>query len=72
MTTRIFVRAAMPDDQRERWVQHLLAFDRENPGCRFEVFVEGPEEPMADIIKRLTVEPGLTFTDVFRRPKQQD
>lgn len=72
MTTKIYVRALMRDDLQEKWLQHLRDFDTANPGCHFDVGVDGPDEPMADMIKRLQVEPGLTFTHLFKRAKWED
>ena len=69
MTTTIFTRAHVPDGLSQKWLQHLRDFDTANPGCHFEVGIDGPEEPVATMVKRMTVEPGLTFTKIFERAK---
>ena len=69
MTTIIFTRAHLPDGLSQKWLQHLRDFDAAHPGCHFEVGVDGPEEPFAELIRKLTVEPGLTWTKIFERAK---
>ena len=62
----------MRDDLQQAWLQHLRDFDTKHPGCHFDVGIDGPEEPMADMLRRLQVEPGLTFTELFKRAKWDD
>jgi hypothetical protein len=69
MNVKIFTCAHVPESLQQKWLQHLRDFDAANPGCHFEVGVDGPEETVATMIKRLTVEPGLTFTKIFERAK---
>ena len=69
MNVTIFTRATVPEKLQQKWLQHLRDFDSANPGCHFEVGIDGPDEPFADVIKRLTVEPGLNFTKIFGRAK---
>ena len=69
MNVTIFTRATVPEKLQQQWLQHLRDFDTANPGCHFEVGIDGPDEPFADVIKRLTVEPGLNFTKIFGRAK---
>ena len=69
MNVTIFTRATVPEELQQKWLQHLRDFDTANPGCHFDVGVEGPEEPFADMLKRLHVEPGLTFTKLYERAK---
>lgn len=63
----IFTRAHVPADLQQAWLQHLRDFDTAHPGCHFEVSIDGPEEPFADMIKKVTITPGLTFAQFFRR-----
>jgi hypothetical protein len=67
--TVIYTRATMSANLQQKWLQHLRDFDAANPGCHFEVGIDGPEEPFAEVVKRLTIEPGLTFTKIFGRAK---
>lgn len=69
MTTKIFTVAHVPHHLQQAWLQHLRDFDAAHPGCHFEVGIDGPEETIADMIKLLTIEPGLTFTRIFDRAK---
>ena len=69
MNVTIFTRATVPEELQQKWLQHLRDFDTANPGCHFEVGIDGPDEPFATMIKRLTVEPGLNFTKIFDRAK---
>jgi hypothetical protein len=67
--TIIYTRAHVPPELQQAWLQHLRDFDSAHPGCHFEVGVDGPEEPFADMIKKLTIEPHLNFTKIFERAK---
>jgi hypothetical protein len=69
MNVKIFTVAHVPEALQQKWLQHLRDFDTANPGCHFEVGIDGPDEPMATMLKRLTVEPGLNFTKIFERAK---
>ena len=67
--TKIFTVAHLPVDMTQKWLQHLRDFDTANPGCHFEVGVDGPDAPVADMIRMLRVSPTLTFTKIFERTK---
>ena len=67
--SKIFTVAHVPPELEQKWLQHLRDFDSANPGCHFEVGVDGPEETVATMVKRLRVEPGLTFSKIFERAK---
>ena len=69
MNVKIFTRATMPEALQQKWLQHLRDFDTANPDCHFDVGIDGPDEPFADMLKRLHVEPGLTFTKMYERAK---
>jgi hypothetical protein len=69
MNVTIFTRATMPENLQQKWLQHLRDFDTANPECHFDVGIDGPDEPMADMLKRVHVEPGLTFTKMYARAK---
>lgn len=71
MMSKIFTCAHLPPQLEQQWLQHLRDFDNTHPGCHFEVWVESPEVSMADAIKMLKVEPGLTFTKIFERAKSE-
>lgn len=67
---KIFTIAHVPDDLHQAWLQHLRDFDIAHPGCHFEVAGDAPEASLAEMIEQLRVEPGLTFTKIFRRERQ--
>jgi hypothetical protein len=67
MLVKIFTCAHVPESLQQKWLQHLRDFDGAHPGCHFEVGIDGPDEPMADMLKMLQVEPGLTFTKIYDR-----
>ena len=69
MNVTIFTRASVPESLQQKWLQHLRDFDTANPGCHFDVGIDGPEESFADLLKRVHVEPGLTFTKLYERAK---
>ena len=69
MKVKIFTVAHVPDELQQPWLQHLRDFDSAHPGCHFEVGIDGPEESSADMIKRIQVELGLTFTTILARTK---
>jgi hypothetical protein len=65
MTVKVFTIAHLPEELRPAWLQHLRDFDIAHPGCHFDVAMDAPETPLADMIRLLQVEPGLTFTQLF-------
>lgn len=69
MIVKIFTCAHVPENLQQKWLQHLRDFDFENPGCHFEVGVDGPDASIADMIKLLRVEPGPTFTKIYDRAR---
>jgi hypothetical protein len=69
MTVKIFTVAHVPDELQNAWLQHLRDFDTAHPGCHFEVGIDAPDEPMADLLDRIRVEPELSFTQIFGRAK---
>jgi hypothetical protein len=69
MTTKIFTCTHVPDALAQKWLQHLRDFDTANPGCHFEVGIDGPDATTAEMVRMLHVEPGLTFTKIFQRAK---
>jgi hypothetical protein len=69
MTVKIFTVAHVPEELQQAWLQHLRDFDTAHPGCHFEVGVDGPDMPLADMVRLVQVEPGLTFTQIFERTK---
>lgn len=69
MKIKIFTQAHVPAGLTQAWLQHLRDFDTANPGCHFEIGIDGPDEGMATMINRLRINPGLTFTTIFERTK---
>lgn len=67
MMMKIFTVAYIPEALSKAWLQHLRDFDTANPGCHFEVMAEAPDASLAEMLQRLQVEPGLTFTAILER-----
>ncbi len=51
---KVFIRATIPPELQQKWLQHVRDFDAANPGCHFEVMVDAK----------------LTFSQIFERKKQ--
>ncbi len=66
---KVFTRAHIPPELEQKWLQHIRDFDVENPGCHFEVMIDAPDQPLAEMVERLQVEPKLTFSQIFERNK---
>jgi len=66
---KVFIRAHIPPELQQKWLQHVRDFDVANPGCHFEVMADAPDEPISEMLERLQVEPKLTFTKIFERDK---
>lgn len=69
MANEVFIRASVPDDLRQQWLQHLRDFDTAHPGCHFEIMADCPDMPMTQVIESLRVNPGFKFSDFFPRSK---
>ena len=69
MNVKIFTVAHVPQALQQKWLQHLRDFDVANPGCHFEIGIDGPDEPVASMVERIAIEPALTFTKIFDRTK---
>jgi hypothetical protein len=66
--TKVFLRATLPPELLQPFLQHIRDFDAAHPGCRFQVCADaGTDESMADMVERLRVDPALTFTKIFNR-----
>jgi hypothetical protein len=63
----VFAVAHMPEALMQAWLQHLRDFDTAHPDCHFEVAVDMPKKPLAQMIQELRVNPELTFTQIFKR-----
>ncbi len=66
---KVFIRAHIPPELQQKWLQHVRDFDVTNPGCHFEVIAEAPDVSLFEMMERLRVEPELTFTQIFERKK---
>jgi hypothetical protein len=69
MNVKLFTVAHVPEALQQKWLQHLRDFDIANPGCHFQVAIEGPEVDFADAMKLVTVNPKLNFTKIWSRAK---
>jgi len=71
MTIKIFTIAHVPHQLMQQWLQHLRDFDTANPGCHFEVCIDGPPDAtMQEMVQELQVTPNLTFQQIFERKRQ--
>ena len=68
-TVKVFTIAHVPADLRQAWLQHLRDFDAAHPGCFFEVAADCPELSVREMIVELSVNPELSFTQIFERKK---
>lgn len=64
---KLFIRAHVPLDQANSFLQHIRNFDTAHPGSRFEIGVDAPDLTMADAVEMLQVNPGLTFTKLYNK-----
>jgi hypothetical protein len=68
---KIFTIAHLPEELVQAWLQHLRDFDVAHPDCHFEVAMDGPpDESLVEMVEKLTVNPELTFTQIFERHKR--
>jgi hypothetical protein len=66
--TKIFTIAHVPPELERAWLQHLRDFDVAHPDCHFQVMVDGPPDAtFEEIMEKIRIEPGLTFTEMFKR-----
>jgi hypothetical protein len=61
--------ADVPDELANAWLQHLRNFDTAHPGCHFQVLADAPAMPFADVVKAMTIDPGLDLMDILVRGK---
>ena len=68
MTKRItiFTRAIVAAEHAHAWLQHLRDFDVAHPDSHFEVLVDAPDAPLAEVIGFLRVSPELPTRAVIR------
>jgi hypothetical protein len=71
MTAKIFTCAHVPEALVQAWLQHLRDFDSLHPDCHFEVWTETPDVSIADALRMVRIEPGLTFTKIFDRARRK-
>jgi hypothetical protein len=64
---KIFTIAHIPPALQQAWLQHLRDFDTAHPNCHFEVGIDAPDVPFNQVLQELTLNPRLTFTQVFDR-----
>lgn len=64
---KIFTVADVNEKLTTDWLQHLRNFDTEHPGCHFEVMGDAPDRSLSEIVEMMTINPNLSFTEVFER-----
>lgn len=62
-----FIRAQIPPELIQEWLQYVRDFDTKHPGCHFEVCADMPDMPIRQMVDILKVNPELKFVDVFER-----
>jgi hypothetical protein len=72
MTIKTFIIAHLPPGLEKAFVQHVRDFDVAHPGCHFEIGVEAPTLSLVEAVDMLRVDPALTFTEVFKRAKNDE
>jgi hypothetical protein len=63
----VFIRAQLPTDTVQAFLQHIRDFDVSHPGCHFEIGADAVDLPLSEIVEMLRLEPALTFTQVYER-----
>ena len=64
---KLFIKAEIPTDLANTFLQHLRDFDTKHKDCHFELGADTPELSMGEIISMMKVDPELTFTKVYER-----
>lgn len=67
---KLFIVAHVPDDLLTAFVQHIRDFDTATNGCHFEIGIDGPDMPLAQMVTMLRMNPELTFQQIFERAKK--
>jgi len=67
MTATIYVKATVPDELAQNWLQHLRDFDATNPNCHFEVVVESETKSVGDVMRTIDINPPLDLQLFARR-----
>jgi hypothetical protein len=67
--SRVFIRATVPDDLLQEFVQHIRDFDATHADCEFEVMADCPDMSVEKMVGALRVEPALSFTEILERKK---
>lgn len=67
--SKIFITAEIPQELEQKWLQHVRDFDVSHPGCHFEVAMDRPDINIMEAVKKLQVDPALTFAQIFERKK---
>jgi hypothetical protein len=63
----VFCTAFVPEELLHAWLQHVRTFDANNPGCHFEMGMDGPDVPYKEMVEMLRVNPELKFQHFFKR-----
>jgi hypothetical protein len=68
----ILTRSTVPPQLIQLWLQHLRDFDTAHPGCHFEIMLEDSGITLTEVLQKLLVTPGLTFSEVVLRKRKAD
>jgi hypothetical protein len=67
---KIFVIAHLPDQLQKAFTQHVRDFDVANPGCHFEIALDGPNMTVIEMVDAIRLNPALSFAAIFEREKK--
>jgi hypothetical protein len=68
---KIFVYSEIPIGLERAWLEHLQAFDRAHPDCKFFATIESASMPIEKAVEMLK-EKGMTIRHIFRRMDSAD
>jgi hypothetical protein len=67
MLVKIVIKADVPAEALNDWLQHVRDFDTAHPGCRFQASIDALDMPMDQAIEMLKIDPP--FGQLFKLKK---
>jgi hypothetical protein len=67
---KIFIAAQVPPELQRAFLQHVRDFDIAHPGGHFEMGIDGPDIPLAEMVEQLRIDPALNFAAIFDRARK--
>lgn len=65
------VRATVPQELANLYIQHLRDFDKRHAGCHLEIMLEDSGITLTEALELILRQPGLTFQEVILRKRQR-